>query len=300
MKLSIRKTAVGKTANIMDVEIPKEMRIRHTSGIEWLDEAFAGGFIASSVQMLTGDPGAGKTTLVLQMADALTGSGHTVLYNTFEEDLVQIRMKAEQLGLKNGFVPAQHRLATALLEHADELKRNEPSKQVFIIQDSLPTLDDGFYKDGTTNSRTPMRACMMLTEWAKATRGIVLFINHVNKDGSFVGKNTVKHAIDAHARIRVDPKTGYRQFKVEKNRFGANYATFVVNMTNDGIKLIKKIVLDANIALSGERAPEPIETTPDNDEDVTQDLETQTFMSRARSLDEPRRGRGRGRRGVRL
>lgn len=247
MKLNLTKkskTILNDKTNILEVDIPPELFLRHPSSLPWVNSAFAGGFAPTQVIMLTGDAGAGKTTLALQLADSLTAAEHTVLYNSKEESIDQIAAKCKQLSLKSGFTPSDHQRAPELLEQADRMMKeikNKAKHHFFLIQDSLPTLDDGFYKDGAMNSKTPMRACTKLAEWAKASAATVIFINHVNKDGTFVGKNTVKHAIDAHATLRADKKTGYRHFAIEKNRFGANNDTFIVTLGASGLSLVRTV-----------------------------------------------------------
>lgn len=247
MKLNLTKkskTILNDKTNILDVKIPPEMFLRHGSSLGWVNDAFAGGFAPTQILMLTGDAGAGKTTLVLELANSLTAMGHKVLYNSKEESIDQIAAKCKQLNLKSGFTPSDHQRVPELLEQADRMMKEIKDKKkqhFFLFQDSLPTLDDGFYKDGAMNSRTPMRACIKLAEWVKASAATVLFINHVNKDGTFVGKNTVKHAIDAHASLRADKKTGYRHFVVEKNRFGANDDTFILTLGVTGLTLVRKV-----------------------------------------------------------
>lgn len=262
MKLNIGHSNVTDTTNILDVKVPPEMRIRRQSNIDWINDAFAGGFISSQVVMLTGSSGAGKTTLVYQLGDALTAMGHVVLYNTREESLAQVALRIESMHLKHGFVVAEHRRVPELLEQANRMMAQNPGKQMFLFQDSLPTLDDGFYRDGAMNSKTPERACTKLVEWAKtkSKKGglwpIVVFINQVTKSGKFAGKNTVLHAIDAHAHVKIDRKTGYRHFNVEKNRMGPNYDTFVVGLAAEGLTLVRKINLVASQEAAGEARAE--------------------------------------------
>lgn len=245
MKLEIDGVKINHDTNIMDLEVPDFLRRRHQCSVDWLDEAFMGGFVPSSVTMLTGAPGAGKTTMMLQMANGITRTGNICLYNTKEESLSQIKLVLERLGLTDGFYCGQHVLAKDLFDHANKLIKQFPKKQLFLIQDSLPTLDDGKYKDGATNSRTPGRACKLLTEWSKKTNAITCFINHVTKTGDFAGKNEVKHMIDAHAHLSIETNTksdafGKRNFVVTKNRFGDTSSQYVIEMTEKGLNLFLK------------------------------------------------------------
>ena len=229
------------TTSINDISVPAKLRERHKCGISWVDEAFGGqGFVPSSIHMLTGMPGTGKSTMLRQMADAIMGAGHICLYNTGEENLYQVKMCCERLGLKNGFYVANHRMVKDLLAHADKLQKLNPKKQVFILHDSLQTLDDGFYKNGVTNSASTVRCTEMLTDWAKRTYGIVVFIGQSTKGGDFAGKNTIKHAVDGHANLFFDEEKnsetwGERLFEVSKNRWGCSGMTYVVGMNDKGL-----------------------------------------------------------------
>ena len=226
--------------SINDLEVPKQLRDRKKVNITWFDDALGGeGFVPSSVMMLTGTPGAGKTTMLLQLANSITKAGHVCLYNTGEESLYQVKMVVERLGLKEGFYVGQDTMITDLLAHADSLRKANPGKQVFILQDSLQTLDDGKWKDGT-NSMTALRCAEMLTDWAKSTYGVVIFIGQVNKDGEFQGKNGIKHAIDIHGHMYIDKQKksetyGERIFEVSKNRFGCSGRAYILGMKREGL-----------------------------------------------------------------
>lgn len=240
MNLSVGIKGFKHGTNINDIEVPQALRDRKKVGIEWFDDAIGGeGLVPSSVMMLTGTPGAGKTTMLLQLANSITGSGHVCLYNTGEESLYQVKMVAERLKLKNGFVCGQDTLVEDLLSHADALRKANKGKQVFILQDSLQTLDDGKYAGGT-NSMTTVRATEMLTDWAKATYGIVCFIGQVTKDGDFAGKQTILHAVDVRAKLFIDEQKksetyGERLFEVTKNRFGCSGKTYILGMERTGL-----------------------------------------------------------------
>lgn len=240
MTLNVGIKGLKRGTNILDIEVPKQLRDRKKVGITWFDDALGGdGLVPSSVMMLTGTPGAGKTTMLLQLANAITKAGHVCLYNTGEESLHQVKMVAERLNLREGFYVGQDTVVTELLAHADALRKANPNKQVFILQDSLQTLNDGKWGEAT-NSVTPMRCAEMLTDWAKATYGIVIFIGQVNKDGEFQGKNGILHAVDVRGSIYIDQKKnsetyGERIFEVTKNRFGCSGRAYILGIRRDGL-----------------------------------------------------------------
>lgn len=240
MNLDVGVKGIKHGTNILDVKVPDALRVRLKTLISWFDDALGGeGFAASSVMMLTGTPGAGKTTLLLQLADAITGAGHICLYNTGEESLYQVKMVAERLKLKHGFVCGQDTAAEDILKHANALAKANSGKKVFILQDSLQTMDDGKWADGT-NSMTAVRCTEMLTNWAKDTYNVVIFIGQVTKDGKFAGKNTIKHAVDVHGHLFIDDEKksetyGERLFEIQKNRWGCSGRTYVLGIKSTGL-----------------------------------------------------------------
>ena len=240
MNLTVGIKHLKRCTNINEIEVPEVLRARKKVGIEWFDDSIGGeGMVPSSVMMLTGTPGAGKTTMLLQLANSITGAGHICLYNTGEESLYQVKMVAERLRLRNGFVVGQDTLVEDLLEHADQLRAANKGKQVFILQDSLQTLDDGKY-GGSTNSMTPVRCVEMLTDWAKSTYSIVAFIGQVTKDGDFAGKQTILHAVDVRGQLFIDEQKksetyGERIFEVTKNRFGCSGKSYILGMERTGL-----------------------------------------------------------------
>lgn len=239
MRLNVGIENIEFGTNILDIEVPEPLRNRAKVGIDWFDEACGKGIVPSSVMMLTGGPGAGKTTMLLQLADAITSAGHVCLYNTGEESLYQVAMVVERLKLTNGFFVGQDTMCSELLDKASALVEVNKGKQVFILQDSLQTLDDGKYSNGTTGA-TPLRCAEMLTDWAKSTYGIVVFIGQVNKHGEFAGKNGILHAIDVRAKLAIDndrrsPTFGERIFEVTKNRFGSAGGAYVLGLDSSGL-----------------------------------------------------------------
>lgn len=240
MNLNVGIKDFKRNTNIMTVQVPEKLRHRIKIGMEWFDDAVGGeGFVPSSVMMLTGTPGAGKTTMLLQLADSITKAGHICLYNTGEESLYQVRMVTERLKLKHGFVCGQDTMVQDVIEHADDLRTRNPGKHVFVLQDSLQTLNDGKW-GSETNSVTPMRCVETLTDWAKTNYTNVIFIGQVNKDGVFAGKNGILHAVDVRGHLFIDNQKksetyGERIFEVTKNRFGCSGRAYVLGINDKGL-----------------------------------------------------------------
>jgi DNA repair protein RadA/Sms len=238
-----------KTKNILELSVPKELDRTVRTGVKFVDDLLGGsGFTPSTSTMLTGTPGAGKTTMLLQLADSLTGLGHIVVFNTAEESLYQVRKTARRIGLKHGFYADQETHIPSLLKTVKALQKQAKGKktkkgepvQVFLFVDSLQCMDDGKYADGAINGQTQVRVTELLTNWAKDTYGIVVFIGHVTKGGQFAGKNQVKHAVDCHMHLYVEERSndelfGERILEAQKNRFGCNGTKMIVGLASDGM-----------------------------------------------------------------
>jgi len=241
MNINVGIKGLKDNTNVLEINVPDALRKRCKVGIDWFQDSLGGeGFTPSTCMMLTGGPGCGKTTMLMQLGDALMKQGHIVLYNSGEESLYQVKMVAERLKLTKGFIVGQDIMVPDLLRHADKIKKANPGKQMFLLQDSLQTLNDGFYANGGSTGNTPLRACEMLTEWAKSSFGIVCFVGQVNKDGNFAGKNGIKHAVDVHGHMFFDDDKksetwGERLYEVQKNRFGCNGKTYIIGIDKTGL-----------------------------------------------------------------
>lgn len=240
MNLSVGVKNFKHGTTLDNIQVPDALRDRKKTGIQFFDDALGGeGFVPSSVMMLTGTPGAGKTTMLLQLADSITKAGHICLYNTGEESLYQVKMVAERLGLANGFIVGQDTLITNVIKHADSLRKAHPGKQIFILQDSLQTLDDGKWTNGA-NAMTAVRCVETLTDWAKSNYGVVIFIGQVTKTGDFAGKNTILHAVDVRGKLYIDEDKrsetySERIWEITKNRFGTSGKSYVLGINKRGL-----------------------------------------------------------------
>jgi DNA repair protein RadA/Sms len=245
MKLSTRAAPIGRGTNILEIEVPEKLRKRFKSGLEYMDDALGGqGFTPSMVTLFTGTPGAGKTTLMLETANALTGSGATVLFNTAEESLYQLKMTVERLKLRHGFVAGQDTLVSEILEHSDELRAVNPKKPFFLIVDSLQTLNDGKY-GRNTNSKTSVRSLSMITDYCKEHFCNAIIIGQVTKSGAMAGANVLKHMVDAFITLDVERKDdelmGCRVLQVEKNRFGGAGHIFFLALRERGFMEVSRV-----------------------------------------------------------
>jgi len=273
MNLDVAVKGIKKGQNVLTIDVPPKLRERHSVGMKWVDDALGGGgFTPGTVTMITGTPGAGKTTLFMQMANELTGMGHHALLNTGEESLYQVKLVSERLKMTNGFLAGQDIMLPKALLHCkyimDEMMPDQldgtvhniaidktttvpfgrlkvGSKQLFLLIDSLQVMDDGFYADSKgqsrgTNAMTPVRVIEALTNFAKTTFVNVIFIGQVNKTGEFAGKMTIKHAVDSHGHLFIDMQKnsdyyGKRMFVMSKNRFGCAGRTYLIGMDQRGL-----------------------------------------------------------------
>ena len=245
MKLNVKRDAIPFGTNILNVSIPNQLKKRYKCEIPYIDGAFGcEGFTPSTISLFTGEPGAGKTTLMLSLADALTGQGYTALFNTAEESLYQIKLTCERLELRHGFVAGQESYVPALLYQCDMLRRKS-NKPFFLIIDSLQTLNDGKYGEHHTNSTSAIRSLQMLTDYAKEHYINVICIGQVNKSGGMAGSQKLKHMVDAMIHLSIEKKDedfkGYRVLQTMKNRFGGAGWTFYLDLLRDGFKEVARV-----------------------------------------------------------
>lgn len=191
-----------------------------------------------------------NTTLMIEMADRITGTGNVCLYNTGEESLYQVRRVTKRLNLEHGFIPATHTCVDDIIEQLKELAFLNPGKQIFYIQDSIPCLEASRVDPETgeplkgrpkTGLNSQVEAVTQLTEYIKSTFGIALLIGHVTKDGTFAGKQALKHVIDCHLHLGIDTDRksdtyGQRVAEMLKNRFGPAGLFFGFELTEGGLK----------------------------------------------------------------
>lgn len=242
-RINIGNPEVSIDTNILDIEIPKQMEKNVSTGIPHIDALCAGdGITPSTVLLLTGLPGSGKTTLELQLADAITSKGHIALVNTNEESLYQVRRTVRRLNLKNGFIPSYKAEVHELIEYADRVRQKYTNKQMFLFVDSLQTIEYDTGKAGRPlgQQNAAVESTYELASWAKKNYTIVFLIGQVTKDGTFAGKQETKHAVDVHVSLNIDTDRksetyGERVIEIEKNRFGTAGIYLSYRIASEGL-----------------------------------------------------------------
>ncbi|MEY4975319.1 MAG: hypothetical protein RIQ97_514, partial [Pseudomonadota bacterium] len=204
---------------------------RHPTGQEELDRVLGGGIVEGGVVLIGGDPGIGKSTLLLQAVDALQRSGLDTLYVTGEESGAQVALRSRRLGLAGSQVPV---LAEIQLEKIlATLQARSP--KVAII-DSIQTV----YSDQLTSapgSVAQVRECAAhLTRAAKASGTAIVLVGHVTKEGALAGPRVLEHMVDTVLYFEGDTHSSFRLIRAIKNRFGAVNEIGVFAMTEKGLK----------------------------------------------------------------
>ena len=212
-------------------EISSEASARIPFGDPELDRVFGGGAVPGSVTLLAGDPGIGKSTLILQASASVADQGASVLYSTGEESGAQVKMRAERLGVGSGDLYLQ---STNKLE--DVLAEAERVKPSLLVVDSIQTVTSAA-SDSLAGTPSQIQACAgYLTEFAKKNSVPVIVTGHVTKDGGIAGPKLLEHAVDVVMHLGGESTSGLRLLQGSKNRYGATNELGVFEMRSDGLK----------------------------------------------------------------
>jgi DNA repair protein RadA/Sms len=205
---------------------------RIVTGIAEFDRVTGGGFVRGSALLVGGDPGIGKSTLLLQVAAALARRGAPVVYVSGEEAPAQIQMRAERLGLAQA--PVRLAAETSVEDILATLGDGKPPGLVVI--DSIQTLWTE-RADSAPGTVTQVRAASQaLIRYAKQSGACVVFVGHVTKDGQIAGPRVVEHMVDAVLYFEGDGGHHYRILRGVKNRFGPTDEIGVFEMTGAGLR----------------------------------------------------------------
>jgi DNA repair protein RadA/Sms len=215
-------------ATLADIEASDVLR--SPTGLDELDRVLGGGIVDGGVTLIGGDPGIGKSTLLLQAAESLS-TRMKVLYVTGEESAAQLALRAHRLGLSGKLVRVQ-----AEIQLEKVLATLAAESPQFCVIDSIQTV----YSDQLTSapgSVAQVRECAaQLTRTAKATGCAIVLVGHVTKEGSLAGPRVLEHIVDTVLYFEGDTHSSFRLVRAIKNRFGAVNEIGVFAMTERGLK----------------------------------------------------------------
>ncbi|MBW8639608.1 DNA repair protein RadA [Hoeflea sp. WL0058] len=227
-----RKTRKGRPVALTPLSGEIEDAPRISSDIAELDRVTGGGFVRGSAMLVGGDPGIGKSTLLMQAAAALSRNGHSVIYVSGEEATAQVRLRAQRLGAADSNVMlAAETNVEDILATLDQNKRPD-----FVIVDSIQTLWSDF-ADSAPGTVTQVRTgAQAMIRFAKQTGAAVVLVGHVTKDGQIAGPRVVEHMVDGVLYFEGDRGHHYRILRTVKNRFGPTDEIGVFEMSDAGLR----------------------------------------------------------------
>jgi DNA repair protein RadA/Sms len=216
------------------------------TGLTEVDRVLGGGLVPGSVTLVGGEPGIGKSTLVLQLLGARAGAGATTLYVSGEESADQVRLRADRLdALHQGLLLAAETSLPAVLHHLDAVR-----PEICVI-DSIQTLHDPSYSSAP-GSVTQVRECAhRLVQAAKTTGTTILLVGHVTKEGQLAGPRVLEHVVDTVLSFEGDRHHALRLLRARKHRFGSTEELGLFAMAADGLEPVP----DPSGMFLGDRRP---------------------------------------------
>ena len=210
-------------------QVSSDDEMRFSTGLGELDRVLGGGAVAGSLVLVSGAPGIGKSTLLLQICSSLCAD-RTVLYISGEESERQLKLRAQRIGVapESLFILSEIRLS-------DILGAVETLKPDILIVDSVQTLYDD-QNDSAPGSVSQVKDCTMaLMQLAKSSGITVFVVGHINKDGAIAGPKVLEHMVDCVLYFEGDSNTPYRLLRAAKNRFGSTNEIGVFEMGEKGL-----------------------------------------------------------------
>ena len=210
--------------------VKMEEQKRTGTGYEELDRVLGGGIVAGSLVLVGGDPGIGKSTLLLQVCRNLAAPGRKVLYVSGEESMVQIRMRADRMG---SFSDSLYLLCETNLDTIREaITRLAPA---YVVIDSIQTMYNENVSSAPGSVSQVRESTGLLMQIAKGTGVTVFLVGHVTKEGIVAGPRVLEHMVDTVLYFEGDRHVSYRILRSVKNRFGSTNEIGVFEMRSDGL-----------------------------------------------------------------
>ena len=228
-KSSARMESGGPPQPISELNITEEDRVR--TGIAELDRVLGGGMVPGSAILIGGDPGIGKSTLLLQAMGALAAKGVKVLYVTGEESSRQIRLRGERLGAVSELLLVYPE--TSVERILDAVKKTNPG---VIVIDSVQTIFSEALESSPGSVSQVREISARLTGLAKTMEVPVFLVGHVTKDGAIAGPKVLEHMVDTVLYFEGERSHAFRILRAVKNRFGSVMEIGVFEMHEDGLR----------------------------------------------------------------
>ncbi len=238
--------------------------IRFSTGLSEFDRTLGGGFVQGSLVLIAGDPGIGKSTILLQTSNAISNQNKKVLYVSAEESASQVKLRADRLGVKsdNLFVYSQTNLEL-IKKQADEISPN------VLVIDSIQAV----YSQNVSSSPgsvSQIRECTNgLMNMAKSQNITVIVVGHVTKDGAIAGPKVLEHMVDTVIYFEGDRYKSYRILRSIKNRFGNTSEVGIFNMQDNGLEEVlnpselflherEKNITSGNVVIATKEGTRPV------------------------------------------
>jgi DNA repair protein RadA/Sms len=225
----------GRVVVLESLKGRSEEAPRFSTGLAELDRVTGGGIVPGSALLIGGEPGIGKSTLLLQLAAALAGSGRRAIYFSGEEAAAQVRLRAQRLGLSEA--PVQLACETSLAHILATLESGPPAD--LIVVDSIQTLWAEAIEAAPGTVSQVRAAAQALIRHAKTAGSALLLVGHVTKDGQIAGPKVIEHMVDTVLYFEGDRGHAYRILRAVKNRFGATDEIGVFEMVSGGLREVQ-------------------------------------------------------------
>jgi DNA repair protein RadA/Sms len=223
----------GKKLDAQTIKQAAASRIkRFATGLKDVDEVLGGGLVAGSVNLLAGQPGIGKSTLLLQLADSLAAQ-QKVLYISGEESIQQVALRAERLGVKN----INLQLAVSSITNDIAASLNAGNYDIVII-DSIQAVSLSEISSAAGSVSQITNSTLLLSAAAKTAGTALVLVGHVTKEGSIAGPKVLEHIVDVVLQLEGDRYGGFKILRGVKNRYGSTNEAAIFEMAENGLKTV--------------------------------------------------------------
>lgn len=227
--VSARSSNIKAASALKLNEIQNDISVRYSTGLNELDRVLGGGIVKGSLVLLSGDPGIGKSTLLLQICQTLSDKLN-ILYISGEESAHQIKLRAERLGVRNSKLSVMCEID--VLSITEYIRQNKPD---LVFVDSVQTMDYAEVNSSPGSVTQVRESANVFMRTAKSLGIPIVLVGHVNKDGNIAGPKVLEHIVDAVLYFEGNRNFSYRILRAVKNRYGSTNEIGVFEMRDRGL-----------------------------------------------------------------